>query len=194
MQKRAIIKEMAKRYNMRVFIETGTYLGDMILAMSKLFDELYSVELDAKLYKYARRRLSHKPNIHLFQGDSGDVLPEILPCCRQPALFWLDAHYSGEGTAQGSLNTPIVRELTQILSDGISHNIILVDDARCFNGMDGYPTIEKIQHLVRQHRPEYDVAIENDIIRITPGIPLSRKATNSLRVSADTYTVSQGMK
>ncbi|MBN1126568.1 MAG: hypothetical protein JXA82_16295 [Sedimentisphaerales bacterium] len=160
------------------------------MAMSTRFDKLYSVELDEKLYRCAGQRLSHKTNIHLFHGDSGDILCEILTCCQQPAIFWLDAHYSGEGTASGPLKTPILHELTHILSDKSSRHIILIDDARYFNGINDYPTIGEIHRIVRQFRPEYNVEIEKDIIRIVPDKQPSLNGMNSVHSPARTYVAS----
>lgn len=90
----------AHKYNLKVLIETGTYLGEMIEAMSSHFDRIYSIELSEYLHAKARRRFKDKPNVKLIHGDSGTELKNVLATIRQPSLFWLDGHYSAGVTAR----------------------------------------------------------------------------------------------
>lgn len=39
-----------------VFIETGTYLGDMVWAMKDVFKQIYSIKLSDDLYKKAVKK------------------------------------------------------------------------------------------------------------------------------------------
>jgi hypothetical protein len=168
--KRRVIHEYAKRFRIRTFVETGTYLGDMLAAMSGRFDDLYSVELSDVFFDKACARFAREPHIHLRRGDSARVLPEILAELRQPALFWLDAHYSGGSTARGVVDTPVADELVQLLAGAHDH-VILIDDARDFNGTHGYPTIEQLREMVAAERPSYELSVAQDIIRITRSSP-----------------------
>lgn len=164
--KRRVIRDYAKRFGTRTFVETGTYLGDMLAAMSRRFDDLYSVELSEGFFEKATARFARKGHIHLRRGDSGQVLPQILAELRQPALFWLDAHYSGGTTARGAIDTPVGAELQLILADGRDH-VILIDDARYFDGRNGYPTIGQVQSMVGEAHAGYELSVAHDIIRIT---------------------------
>src|SRR5687768_15667220 len=58
-----------------VFVETGTYKGDMIHAMEKKFEKLFSIELDETLHKEAVNRFRENKKIEILQGDSGMMLP-----------------------------------------------------------------------------------------------------------------------
>jgi hypothetical protein len=165
--KRRIILDHARQYGLRRFVETGTYAGDMLAMMSRHFDELHSVELSTELHERARLRFASQPQIRLHQGDSGQVVRRVLEQLDGPALFWLDAHWSGGMTARGTDDSPIVPELRHILADPRPH-VILVDDARYFTGAGGYPTMDGLRELVHGIRPEYEVVVELDIIRITP--------------------------
>ena len=98
-------------------------------------------------------------------GDSIDVLPEILAKIEQPCLFWLDAHYSGGVTAKGKKETPILQEIQYILNHDIDRHIILIDDARCFNGQNDYPTIQELKNIILSHLPDWLFEIDNDVIR-----------------------------
>ena len=55
-------------------------------------------------------------------------------------LFWLDGHYSGEGTGGCDEVCPIIAELRLIAQSKRKDHCILIDDARLFIGEDGYPT------------------------------------------------------
>jgi len=81
-----------KTPELKVFIETGTFKGDMIGMVGSHFDMVYSIELDNGLYKKARERFFEKENVKLFVGDSAVELKKILVKLNEPALFWLDAH------------------------------------------------------------------------------------------------------
>jgi len=99
-------------------------------------------------------------------GDSTDILPEILVKIEQPCLFWLDAHYSGGVTAKGKKETPILQEIQYILNHHIDRHIILIDDARCFNGQNDYPTMQALRDMILSYHSDWFFEVENDVIRI----------------------------
>jgi hypothetical protein len=150
--KRALLRGYARKHRLRIFVETGTLHGDTLSALRRYFQELHSIELCPELYKKAALRFANDRKIRLWQGDSGDVLPRVLEVVRRPALFWLDGHYSGEGTARGvEGTTPILRELAHISSHKLSgEHLVIVDDARYFYGRDGYPEKSYLRSLTRQ--------------------------------------------
>src|SRR6266542_840268 len=143
--KRRAVRQYSRSYGARTLVETGTYLGDMLAAMAKSFDELHSIELSDMYYAKARARFAKKPHVHLHFGDSAVELGKIVTGLRGRALFWLDAHYSGGGTARGAIDTPIAQELWEIFRTNEAGHVILVDDARCFDGTADYPTIEEVR-------------------------------------------------
>ena len=140
--KRRLISSRAQEYKTTVFVETGTLFGDMTRAQRKRFHKLYSIELDDYLHRRAKKRFRNCTRIKLLQGDSGEVIKRVLTEITEPTLFWLDAHYSDGITAHGDENTPIFKEIESILKHKLKEHVILVDDARDFNGSNGYPTFE----------------------------------------------------
>ena len=110
------------------------------------------------------------PKIQIVQGDSGEKLPEVLHHISEPILFWLDGHYSGGFTARAALDTPVADELRTIFAHPVKNHIILIDDARLFNGTDDYPTIEELEMLVHSFRPDYQISVRHDVIRAHPPI------------------------
>jgi hypothetical protein len=159
------IKEYAHKFSPEIFIETGTYLGDMVEAVRDTFRRIISIEIDPWLAERARKRFSRYPHISILQGDSGQLLPNLLTKVTEPCLFWLDAHYSGGITTKGDMETPIVQELQCILRHPAEH-VVLIDDARNFVGQNDYPTLEAVQSLVNEIRPGWTLEVKDDIIRI----------------------------
>jgi hypothetical protein len=166
--KQELIKQYAKHYRISKLVETGTYLGDMVDATKDVFDDVYSIELSEDLYINARQRFKKYRSVHLFNGDSGEIITEILKKLKKPAIFWLDAHYSEGITAKGKLNTPIVEEVKKILDHKIKNHIILIDDSRIFNGTGDYPTIESLEKKFLKVLPRATFSDRHDIIRIQP--------------------------
>ncbi len=164
--KRKVVKYYARKFSPEIFIETGTFQGDMIFAVKKNFKQIYSIELDEAFYRNARKKFANNNHILILFGDSPVQLKKILPKIDKPCLFWLDAHFSGEGTAKGDIETPIMEEMILILNHSNLKHIILIDDARLFIGKNHYPSIEKVKSLVFKYHKDWLFIIKNDIIRI----------------------------
>lgn len=130
------------------FVETGTGHGDMLAAVHAYFKAAHSIELDPALYQQAQARFRNVSNVMIYPGDSGTVLPRILPFLEGTTLFYLDAHFSGLGTAKGSKETPILAELKTLLAPG-SKAIILIDDLKHFTGQHDFPTIPDLEKYAR---------------------------------------------
>jgi hypothetical protein len=163
--KQITVQEYQQKYGYTTFVETGTYLGDMVEAQKNKFKKVISVELSIDLFEKALLRFKNEYNIIILQGDSGKVLPEILRDIYEPAIFWLDAHYSTGITAKGNKECPIFEELDAIFSTNKFNHIILIDDARCFIGRGDFPTVEKLTKYVKSRNKNYKVELKNDIIR-----------------------------
>lgn len=164
--KQQTVKQYALQYSIKTFVETGTYLGSMIDAVKDVFDKIYTIELDEILYKRVKKKFAGLKHISLTFGDSAKVLPVILKKIKEPALFWLDAHYSGGITAKGKLNTPVSIEIQSILRHKVKNHIILIDDANLFVGKNNYPTIKELKDTIFKKYSQANVKIENNIIRI----------------------------
>jgi hypothetical protein len=166
--KQGVLRAYSAKFGLRILAETGTYLGDMVEAMRWHFDRIYSIELSQELFEKARRRFAGVENVHLIQGDSGIVLAGVLQQIDQPALFWLDGHYSAGVTAQGQKSTPIYEELQHILNAPYHAHVIIIDDARLFGTDPAYPSIAELSEFVKAKRSTVDIVVQDDSIRITP--------------------------
>jgi hypothetical protein len=166
--KQGVLRGYAERYQLTIFVETGTYRGDMVEAMKPLFHKIYSIELSDKLFAEAQRRFKRDTHVELIHGDSGKELGRVMQRIHQPALFWLDGHYSAGDTARGEKDTPLVEELDQIVRAPDLGHVIVIDDARCLGSDPAYPTIQAVTDYVLSQRPQARITVENDSIRITP--------------------------
>ncbi len=164
--KQRTVREYGERYGLRILVETGTYYGEMVSSMKHYFDRIYSVEFDPALAEKAMRRFARYPHIQILQGDSQLVLPELLKSLPRPALFWLDAGYYGWAGTQGDKQR-LLTELDAILRYPVKANIILMDDARGLNGLDGSPTVDELKQRVESEFPDRAVEVKYDILRIT---------------------------
>jgi hypothetical protein len=133
---------LADVFSIETLIETGTYKGQMIWATLERFKNIYSIEVFPPLASTAKRLFSKYPHVKILEGDSSLVMLSLLPDIPEPALFWLDGHHSGYGTGQGAVACPIIAEIEAIknLRTGI-RDVLIIDDARCFTGRDGYPEL-----------------------------------------------------
>ncbi len=162
------VTETAKEHFISHMVETGTYMGDMVAATRNIFFRIDSIELNKDFYNKAQQRFKSDRHIHLWQGDSPDILRSLVKEFDHPILFWLDAHYSGGQTARSEENgdTPIGKELEILFSFWNPKSVILIDDARLFVGKDNYPTIESLIAMLAKLRPGLSVTVAEDIIKI----------------------------
>ena len=166
--KQRLIRRMARKFDTRVLVETGTYLGDMCIAMRRGFAAIYSIELDQALHRRAELLLAGQPHVTLLRGDSAATLPAVLERIDSPALFWLDGHYSGGVTARGSVDYPVIDELCHIGTHRINDHVVLIDDARLFTGGGGTPSLGSVLDAARGALPGHVVEIRRDVIAVFP--------------------------
>lgn len=166
--KQAVVKEYGQKFNLGTLVETGTYLGFMVSAVQNDFSKIISIELDPLLSRRAQNKFKPFKHISIFEGDSAEVLPWLLKGLSEPALFWLDGHYSGPGTASAvHSETPILEELESILNRNVAEDVILIDDAHDFNGSKGYPTVSELRSFIYSKAPHLDFKVEDSIIRVS---------------------------
>lgn len=130
-------------------IETGTYEG----ASSKLFRErcnkVYTIEISESLFA------AHSPEleelgIHCILGASTDKIGEILDKEKGEFLGFWDAHSSGGKTGcdprVGRYGSPIIEEIKAL--GNRSPRVLIIDDLRDCELLDGYPDPSKIKEAV----------------------------------------------
>ncbi len=166
--KQRTLQDYSERFHLEILVETGTYYGDMVEAMREAFNHIYSIELSKELYEKARERFKGEKHIELIWGDSGVELGTLMGRLDQPALFWLDGHYSAGETARSDKDTPIYEELNHVFNAKDRGNVIIIDDARNFGTDPAYPGMEELHDFIKSRRPDVNIVVQDDSIRITP--------------------------
>lgn len=167
--RRKILRQYGEMYALSIFVETGTSVGDTPYELYEDFEVLYTIEVGKEIYEAARNRFRSMPKIICLHGDSGVLLSRVVgEIGNTPALFWLDGHYSGG--ARADKDTPIMEELDTIFGSGVEH-VVLIDDARLFEGMSHYgehdwPHVNEVRAVAEGNG--YDFECKDDIIRLTP--------------------------
>ena len=163
-----------------IFIETGTGQGLGIeKALKYDFKEIYSIELDRRLYDKNFRRFRALENVKIYHGDSAELFPEIMNTFKEPVTIWLDAHidhFIGRDDYREYL-CPLYYELEYLKSHPIKDHLIMIDDRRLFRehekreGNTWGKTIseKKIRAYIKDINPDYiiktvDGIVKNDII------------------------------
>ena len=165
-----VVRHHVLAHQTPVFIETGTYMGAMSDFVARTGVECHTIEIDRAIYQRAAKVLARYSNVTLHLGDSVAVLPRLLEKLTRPATFWLDGHYSGSFTGRGAEDTPISLELDAILSHKVASHVVLIDDARLFDGSNGYPPMSEVLGYFEAH-PTHRAEVSTDIIRIVPLSP-----------------------
>lgn len=164
---------LIKRFNLTTFIETGTLGAGTTLIAAPLFESVHTIELDERLYNLSKERLLHLPHVICHRGESGEVLRAILPTIAGNPLFWLDAHFCGEGSAWGKNETPILEELDAIADSNVKDCVILIDDIRgfgtCKEGVvyrcwSNYPTVQELKEKLLRINESFQVILVGDIL------------------------------
>jgi len=174
-----LLQMLKSHFNIEVFIESGTYLGNTTFYAADLFNEIHTIELSADLFYKAKERFKEKENVFIYQGDSSEILHTLLPKISSRILFYLDGHYSGGNTAQGSSNTPIMRELQAIRDSNKGNAVILIDDIRCFQDshspekilnthLEGYPDLRQLTHALLEINSDYLICFLGDALLAFP--------------------------
>ena len=125
----------------RRFVETGTFLGQTVVGLASHFEELHTIEVDSCCYEAAKLAAwkAARP-VHFHLGHSAHILEKILPSLG-PAVFYLDAHYSGSVTGGVFSEVPLLEELI-VLNKYFQHaGLVVIDDMDLFNKMNSFEMV-----------------------------------------------------
>lgn len=87
-----LLINLAQRFALRDFVETGTCGGDTLRAVQGAFDRMFSIEIRG-INPELQADFAGTDKLWLFHGSSGELLADILQQHTVTrALFWLDAH------------------------------------------------------------------------------------------------------
>lgn len=163
---------LKNEYNLPIFVETGTFQGGTSVWASEHFQKVFTIEFAKHIYEATSTAYSHVKNIEFLWGHTKEQLKLVVPQLKEPALFWLDAHWMGGGTAGENDECPLLEEL-QIINDSECEHFILIDDARLFlspppspHRIEQWPGMNEIIATLSAGRSRYTVIFEDAIISV----------------------------
>ncbi len=163
-------------------------MGHTALWASQQFGKVVTIENSQEIYAATSKRLSHVKNIDFIYGHTLAKLEEIVPGLRAPAIFWLDAHWSGGATYGSGDECPILGELEIINRSELPH-CILIDDARLFtapppppHSAKQWPNITELLATINSNPGRYIVIVDDVVVSVP----------ESARQLVEQYCIHQG--
>lgn len=136
--------DLAKKLNISIAIETGTFEGKTSRFFSYAFDHVHTIENHPDVYKNTEKALQMFRNITCHFGSSDEVLQDLLPSLKEaPLLFYLDAHWRDPW--------PLLKELQAIGRTHRDNCIVIIDDFK----VPGRPDIAYDVYLGNECSFEY---------------------------------------
>ena len=167
-----LVARLAQQFGITTFVETGTHKGKTAEWASGLFQKVITIEGSEKWYHATKERLAAVTNIEILFGHSAQLLPEVVRRLEAPAIFWLDAHWSGRQTAGAEDQCPLLSEIAAVQAAPPDH-FVLIDDARLFlappeppHNLDQWPEIAAVLAALSGPHRKYTVVFEDAIIAV----------------------------
>jgi hypothetical protein len=167
---------LKQRFGFQTFVETGTLNGDSAAWAAQHFSQVFTVEASESFWLAARTRHAQVRNIEFMHARSPEALQALAPRLNRP-LFWLDAHWSGGGTAGQEAECPLLDELFAIA--GCPGAVVLIDDARLFlspppppHNWRHWPDLAMVVYALQRCGASY-VTVKDDVI---VGAPMAYQA------------------
>lgn len=160
-----IIRSLKQKSKSKIFIEAGTYFGITADRCSRVFDKVYTIELNQALAEKAAGFLRSRKNVTVIKGDALKVLPKLLQLDEiNNALIYLDGHVCGPMTSSGDFPEPAVEELTALSSYKEKINAIVIDDFRNFGVKNNFPLKSTLLKSAEDNFPHdhFDVSVQWD--------------------------------
>jgi hypothetical protein len=134
-------------------------------ALNAGFKNIISVELGIKYYQKCYKKYVNNPYVHLYLGDTEDLLEGLISPINESITFWLDGHNSGHDTAWGKHESPLIQELEIIKRHPIKNHTILIDDMRCWKKPHYEFDENDILALLKSINPNYEITFEDGHIK-----------------------------
>lgn len=164
------LKELLK-YNNKVFVETGTYLGQTTELINNECPDMsiISIDLSEVFFQDACEKFKDISNVKLYNSNSATELFSIIEPINEKITFWLDSHwsYTPNCVIDDENPCPILKELDQIKMHNLKNHTIIVDDIRLMNNssnlFEGFPILlQDIIDKIFEINPNYKINFYDD--------------------------------
>jgi hypothetical protein len=146
------------------WIETGTYLGETTKLLAGHAPMVISFEPSDPHFIYTSHRFAKYKNIKILNSTSEEGLEKVINQLDGQVNFYFDGHASGDGTFNGSSETPIVEELNIVEQHlaRFERLFVAIDDFREFvRGNGSYPPSDYLVSFCQRNNLHWKV--EQDI-------------------------------
>ena len=167
-----LILHFKQQSQINAFVETGTHLGNTAAWAGGHFSRTITMERSAALVDAIKSRFAGQSNVECIFGDCREELERVVPTLLTPAIFWLDAHWSGGVTYGEKDECPLLDEIAVIGRSKVPH-LIFIDDARLFlepppapHDAASWPAINEICQVLAANGDWYVCIVDDVIVRV----------------------------
>jgi hypothetical protein len=166
--KRRFLLSLFKKRNHELLVESGTFLGGTVEYFLPHARRIVSVEIEADLHTAAKERFRSSPSVELLLGDAIDVIPRVIADLSEPALVYLDGHFTGGVNQEpGEFAEPapgILEKLGDLRPP--AGTTIVVDDLRLFGRSENFPGLDELTSTARKAFPQAAMYVGIDCLVI----------------------------
>jgi hypothetical protein len=144
------ISHYIEKFNLKIFIETGTHRGNGVKeALKHDFEEIYSIEICETQFNIVKEELEKDKRVKIINANSLNGLKTIFKNIdhNKNILYWLDAHFPSADFGikpyftedPNKIRLPLEEELLFIKNNrNYKKDVILMDDMWIYknNGRD----------------------------------------------------------
>lgn len=145
------------QFKSQYFVETGPHVGHSIQqAVDAGFTVIHGIELNEIAAGLAALKFKRNSNVHIWQGDSGAILYDVIKDIDGKITFWLNAN--NPSTNLNVEHTALLRELDQIKRHHIKTHTILIDAIRDHGHRTfDFISVDSIIAKIKEINPEYRI-------------------------------------
>jgi len=142
-----LVLSLKDKYNVKNFIETGTYQGQTSLWASNHFEKVLTIEASKKMYDTCLKIFQNnkKDNVYLYHGTSNEILSKDnleIDYKHHSTIFWLDSYWTGQGSFGDHLIHPLLEEI-RLITQSTSEHFIFIDDLSLFSHLCKFDCIDE---------------------------------------------------
>jgi predicted O-methyltransferase YrrM len=117
-----IVAGLIKEHDLKWVFETGTSCGNTTRAMARMFEKVYTIEVNENQYNTITPHLKDFANVTAFLGDSGRDLGMLIESLNLDGkgMFYLDSHWFDD--------FPLLKELDAISKSSVNGKAVIVID------------------------------------------------------------------
>lgn len=161
------------RWHLRNFVETGTSLGLTALTAARHFRWVHTVEISPAVYGAPVPELLATHNVTRHLGNSPEIIPRILCSLDGPTLWYLDAHWCGNGPVQEPV-CPLLDEIAALGARDTSGDVVMIDNygvlEHCRPPQDqaNWPSVERVIEQLNRCLPDLWITVVLDVLMARP--------------------------